>query len=200
MRKAVRIFIIFAASLTVMSGHLRAQEAADKDETKATKPNEERDEKPAKPLANDKNIDNLSVEQIGGAPTNSTASDYQIATQATGKNDKALVGQLPPDLEIPPDDDSQPEIAISRPIVSPEAALYGQVAEAWQVIRQRGQQPTPELIAREIGPDTLATFLDQNPAAADIFGRDSDTLPADIPGLEGVPDGGIEILPPGQAQ
>lgn len=154
-----------------------------------------------KPQEKIKRGDSLSVEQIGTAPrSDASSSDFQIATQLKSKGGKARVGQLPGDLEVPENDDSQPEVAISRPLVSPEAALYGQVAEAWQAIRQRGQQPTPELIAREIGPDTLATFLDQNPAAADMFGRDSETLPVDVPGIEDLPDGGIRFLPPNPGQ
>lgn len=214
MQKAARLFIICVALLTVMSGYALAQGQPDSDDglDKGAEQQDRQAQKQANPAPqpmlkqtpksddNAKKADSLSVEQIGLSPRSTASSDFQIATQSTAKNDKALVGQLPGDLEIPEDDDSRPEAAISRPVISPEAKLYGQVAEAWQVIRQRGEQPTPELIAREIGPDTLATFLDQNPAAADIFGRDSDTLPVDIPGVDQLPDGGIEFLPPGQGK
>ncbi len=138
----------------------------------------------------------LSVEQIPTGKADGDEDSFQIAIKGSDETGEANVGQLPGDLELA-DDESGPEQAISKPYVSPEAALYGQVAEAWQVIRQRGQQPTPELIAREIGPDTLARFLDQNPAAGDIFGQDSDDLPVDEPGPEQLPEGGIFILPPG---
>lgn len=138
----------------------------------------------------------LGVDQIVLPQASSGDGDFQIAAAPAAQNGQAQVGQLPGDLEVPDDDGTSPESAISQPIQSPEAALISRVAEAWQVIRGRGQQPTPELIAREIGPDQLATFLDQNPEATDIFGKDSDTLPVDVPGLEGLPDSGVLFIPP----
>lgn len=87
------------------------------------------------------------------------------------------IEQLPPTVDLPPEA-SAPESSLEKTAPkSPRAGLYDEVAMAWEVIRKRGQQPTPELIAREIGPDVLARFLNQFPGAETIFGRDSDTLP-----------------------
>lgn len=138
----------------------------------------------------------LDVEQIVVPQSSGGTDDFQIEATPAENERRSEVGQLPGDLEVPDGEGKSPESAISKPIQSPEAALFGRVAEAWQVIRERGQQPTPELIAREIGPDQLATFLDQNPDATDIFGQDSDTLPVDVPGVEQLPDGGIFLIPP----
>lgn len=143
--------------------------------------------------------ENLGIDQIQIAPASqddASINSFQIDAVGSDGNNKAEVAQLPSDLEVPEDNNSQPELSISQPIISPEAALYEQVADAWQVIRQRGQQPTPELVAREIGPDALARFLDQNPAASDIFGQDTDDLPVDQPGSDQVPSNGIFVLPP----
>ena len=67
---------------------------------------------------------------------------------------KKAVPQLPPDIEVV-DEDAAPEndIREGQP-QSPELVLYAQVAEVWSTLRSQGLQPTPELIAREIGPDT----------------------------------------------
>src|SRR3546814_17335112 len=64
---------------------------------------------------------------------------------------------------------------------SPRADLYAEVAAVWELIRRRGQQPTPELIAREIGPDLLARFLNTFPGSEGMFGVDSDVLPIKPP-------------------
>lgn len=129
------------------------------------------------------------------ARSGSSMPDQIDAVRAKAGNE-AGVSQLPDDIEIIDKDGKGPEQAIVRPVDSPEARLYSQVAEVWEVIRQRGQQPTPELIAREIGPDALASFLDQNPGAESIFGRDSDNLPLPSPDGLDLPGGGTLILPP----
>lgn len=192
--KLIATIAVCAAGGFVWAGPIVAQDAA-----QTENPQQASEAEPTEQLAarSIRAGERLGVDQIVLPKQGASSDDFQIKPVASDESGQAQVGQLPGDLEVPDDDGKSPESAISQPIQSPEAALFGRVAEAWQVIRERGQQPTPELIAREIGPDQLATFLDQNPAATDIFGQDSDTLPIeDVPGLEQLPDGGIFLIPP----
>ncbi len=186
-------FLLFLAMAILAAPSVAQDEAQPTDEEQV----ERSDEAPQIAARSVRDGERLGVDQIVLPTSNDAPNGFQIESTEPSNEGQAQVGQLPGDLEVPDDDGTGPEQAISRPIQSPEAKLFGRVAEAWQLIRERGQQPTPELIAREIGPDQLATFLDQNPAATDIFGQDSDTLPVDeVPGLEQLPDGGIFLIPP----
>src|SRR3546814_6661066 len=95
------------------------------------------------------------------------------------------IQQLPETMELPRDA-AAPEADLVR-TERPRASLYLEVANAWEVIRRRGQQPTPELIAREIGPDMLARFLNQFPGSEALFGKDSDRHPVEPPALPPYP-------------
>lgn len=108
----------------------------------------------------------------------------------------AAIGQLPSDAEAPAD--AGPEMNIGLSEGGPDASLYDQVAEVWTMIRRRGMQPTPELIAREIGPDALARFLDQYPGATGMFGKDQDTLPVDHPDRGALPKSAAQTGAPPQ--
>lgn len=84
--------------------------------------------------------------------------------------------QLPADLHSVSDDPDQETGLTSPDTTSPD--LLTEVARAWHVIRNRGQQPTPELIAREIGPDMLTAFLNQYPnGVALITAQEAPTAP-----------------------
>ena len=127
---------------------------------------------------------NGHIEQI---PT--TAAPYptmadQLEKPDSRGTDAVTMAQLRQDLEPLAGEDGDAETALESQQSSPEIRLYQQVAQVWATIRARGQQPTPELIAQEIGPDNLARFLDQNPGSTSMFGQDSDNLPVDAP--EGV--------------
>ncbi|PZU57583.1 MAG: hypothetical protein DI547_12930 [Sphingobium sp.] len=91
------------------------------------------------------------------------------------------IEQLPRNARLT-DDDANPEQEIGVvDSADGRRALYDEVAGVWQTIRQRGQQPTPELIAREIGPEALSQFLNSFPGANTIFGIDSDIMPLKPP-------------------
>jgi hypothetical protein len=62
-----------------------------------------------------------------------------------------------------------------------------EVLKALQIIRSRGQQPTPELIARELSPDALQAYLNQAP---DLKGSAPEPPPPDLP------PAGVTLLPP----
>jgi len=131
----------------------------------------------------------VQIEQVQLKKGVAPASLKKIRQKAGGPID---VSQLPEDIDLA-NDQGAPETAIARTDQTPELKLYRQVAEVWQTIRQKGQQPTPELIAREIGPDALATFLDQNPGAESIFGEDTDSLPVARPGDLNQSQGGFLV-------
>jgi hypothetical protein len=115
----------------------------------------------------------LSVEQLprahdGADGINQVAAPDRQPTRMT---------QLPADTEAA-GAAPNPEAALEDPTDrSPRKDLYREVAAVWETIRRRGQQPTPELIAREIGPDNLARFLSTFPGSENMFGVDSDHLP-----------------------
>jgi hypothetical protein len=136
----------------------------------------------------------LNVPQPGGAVRPSM--DQITLPAAPAAQSRTAMNQIPADLRMAEAVKDTPENAVVGEGRSPEQDLYNQVARVWTTIRQRGQQPTPELIAREIGPDQLTKFLGQVPDAGKIFGVDSDTLPIPKPGREQIPLGaGIVILP-----
>lgn len=116
------------------------------------------------------------------------AAQKQIAAAA-----KASVGvtQLPSTLE--PKGEGMEDSLVSRS--TPASSLTADVIQAWTQIRQRGQTPTPDLIAREIGPGKLAEFLASSPAAASILATGS--LP-DAPREEAdPPKGAVTVIPSG---
>lgn len=118
------------------------------------------------------------VQQIGIHPDAPDAGSQQVNRAETPK---VAVSQLPPDAVVPLATPAPETDLANAHTVSPEATLYGQVAAVWEVIRRRGQQPTPELIAREIGPDMLSRFLTQFPGSEAMFSANSDKLPVATP-------------------
>lgn len=109
-----------------------------------------------------------------------------------GERRSTAVSQLPPMLDVGPNE-AAPETELESVPVDPDRALQAEVLRTWQSLRQRGQQPTPELLAKEIGPEALARFLATSPDAERLFdGHTAPPLPppaAPIPD-DTVPDGG----------
>jgi hypothetical protein len=101
------------------------------------------------------------------------------------------VSQLPPLLEIGPNE-TAPETELEAAPVDPDRALQAEVLRTWQSLRQRGQQPTPELVAKEIGPEALARFLATSPGAERLFdGHTAPPAPPPTPTpVDSEPDGG----------
>ena len=132
----------------------------------------------------------LEVEQL--AHPQPHASDLAVPNVAAPRNgNPAQLPQLPPTLEAPRES-GKGEASLVKG--DDKRDLAGEVARAAEMLRQRGQQPTPETLAREIGPDALAAYLNQNPSALDIYStpKTPDNSPA--------PDGGgatgqVIILP-----
>src|SRR3546814_1386674 len=108
-------------------------------------------------------------------------SDWSSDVCSSDLTPRAEVSQLPGDAEILPNA-TAPETGLEQVTRrSPRADLYAEVAAVWELIRRRGQQPTPALNAREIGPDLLARFLNTFPGSEGMFGVDSDVLPIKPP-------------------
>ena len=112
----------------------------------------------------------------------------QIAAKQEEARKAVAVNQLPPDLQQSAEE-KEGEL-VSR--TSPSSTLTADVLRAWNQIRSRGQTPTPDLIASEIGPDRLAEFLATAPAAASVLA--TGTLPEDDTGKN--PNSPQIVLPP----
>lgn len=134
----------------------------------------------------------LAVDQL--AKPSTKGADIRVEDLGAPEGRSSIsVSQLPETLEANETAaETEPALASNE-----KSDLTGDVARAWEVIRERGQHPTPELIAREIGPDRLAAYLNLHPDAVDIFTRDTAPIPdaTDLP-----PDGGVIVLPPPNGQ
>jgi len=107
-------------------------------------------------------------------------SDRVIAAPAIDGNKKsAVISQLPTDAAVSDLADA-PEPSLTGTGDTPNGELYREVERIWQQIRQRGQQPTPELLANEIGPEALARFLSTYPNAERLL-TDRKPLPPPEP-------------------
>ena len=129
----------------------------------------------------------MQIEQL--APPKTSATTQIVVDDKPVR--AADVAQLP-DTARAVDGESDEE-ALFAARTTPTRTTSAEVARAFEVIRSRGQVPTPELIAREIGPDALQAYLQANPGALPepvLVPRDP-ILPE--PG-KGVP--GTIIIPP----
>lgn len=113
----------------------------------------------------------VTVSQIPSARTRTGVAQVAAASAP------AAIGQVATDRQA--DEDAAPEVDLTREqaTVAPDMALYREVALAWQAIRARGQQPSPELLAQAVGPDNLATFLSTFRNADRMFRPDVDAWP-----------------------
>lgn len=105
------------------------------------------------------------IEQIAVAARKRMEATPQIPRKSEEQRRPVAFNQLPQNLQQS-QDANENELASKS---SPEASLTVDVLRAWNQIRERGQTPTPDLIAREIGPDRLAEFLATSPAAASVL-------------------------------
>ncbi|WP_141395871.1 hypothetical protein [Sphingomonas spermidinifaciens] len=83
-------------------------------------------------------------------------------------NRSAGINQLPGNLEAREGAEA-PESVLSTSAPTPDRVLHAEVLRTWNQLRQRGQQPTAELLAKEIGPEALARFLATYPGAERLF-------------------------------
>lgn len=131
----------------------------------------------------------VQIEQV--QPSDGPAADVSAPNIGSATDNPTSVSQLPNTLDAPRE---APKGEAALASGGEEKDLAAEVARALEFIRQRGQQPTPEILAREIGPDALAAYLNQDPAHIDIFSTTNDRqpLPADDPA---VPDG-VQLIRP----
>lgn len=105
------------------------------------------------------------IEQIGVVARKRMEAPRQIPIKPEDQRRPVALNQLPSNLQQSKDANEN-ELASKS---SPEASLTADVLRAWNQIRERGQTPTPDLIAREIGPDRLAEFLATSAGAASVL-------------------------------
>lgn len=119
----------------------------------------------------------LDVASISPMPQISTSLPSPMADQIRDEGSGRPMDQVEPDRRV--DGDASPENDLARDVATegPDMALYREVALAWQAIRARGQQPSPELLAQSVGPDNLATFLSTFRNADRMFRPDVDAWP-----------------------
>ncbi len=118
----------------------------------------------------------------------------QIAPSRAAGADSVGIRQLPPGL---PPLSAGKEDQLAGPSAPPRT-LTSQVLTAWSAIRSRGQTPTPDLIAHEIGPDKLAEFLATSPAAANILATGVEPEPPKAEDADKTNGAAVRnILPPG---
>ncbi len=134
--------------------------------------------------------------QLPSSPRRSAeAPPAPIPPRATDKS--ARVSQLPPELKPVGDEEGRLALAPPRPTEATRSAI--EVARAIDVIRGRGQQPTPELIAREVGPEVLESYLNRALAPGQPPPGAAPDLPLDPSGAKQLPPG-VTIVPKGGAQ
>jgi hypothetical protein len=125
------------------------------------------------------------VEQI--APLKPSSGIANVTTTLPVR--PTVVEQLPADVTASDGDESEAALIAGSVGQSRTAAV--EIARAFEVIRGRGQVPTAELIAREVGPDVLQSYLQSNPAAL------ADPTPKPpVQTTPVVPLPGIVIIPP----
>ena len=127
-----------------------------------------------------------SVPPIAGDQKSAAFVDQLSGDDAPKSSD---VDQLPDTLE-PINKGDEDALAQGS---QPTGDLTQQVIAAWNLIRDRGQTPTPDLIASEIGADKVAEFLAMGGGAARVLATgqlpDTGTQPD-------VPKGPIQIITP----
>ena len=122
------------------------------------------------PVAADVNAGTAMAQLAAGPPV-------RTVEQVMPVDASSRIAQLPSDRRA--GENAAPEDELTRADASLEGdrSLYRDVATAWQAIRARGQQPTPELIAQAVGPENLTTFLSTFRNARQIFRPDIDAWP-----------------------
>jgi hypothetical protein len=125
------------------------------------------------------------VEQLAPAKPSTSAANVVTAEPVR----PASVEQLPEDLRA--SDGSGAEDTLIAGQASAGQASAGEIARAYSVIRARGQVPTAELIAREVGPDVLQAYLETNPG---VLADPSSKAPATPDPVKPLP--GVVIIPP----
>jgi hypothetical protein len=127
--------------------------------------------------------------QIDQLAPDKTSATQQI--EADRKPERAAdVAQLPDTASAADDSSGEDQLLAAR--ISGSRGTSAEIARAFEIIRGRGQVPTAELLAREIGPDALQAYLEANPGAVpDAVKPPEPTIPDDVKGSPGT-----LIIPP----
>lgn len=130
------------------------------------------------------------IEQLGSAPTGRRATEAPPAIVSKA-DPSARITQLSNNLQ--PVGDGEDTLARPTARVPEGTRAAVEVARAIDTIKGRGQQPTPELIAREVGPEVLESYLSRGtPALPPPDAKPEAPL--------GVAPLGVTIIPPGAPQ
>ena len=119
----------------------------------------------------------LDTASVSPMPQIPTSSPRLMADQISDEGSDRPIDQVEPDSRVTGDASPENDLVRDVPTDGPDMALYREVALAWQAIRARGQQPSPELLAQAVGPDNLATFLSTFRNADRMFRPDVDSWP-----------------------
>lgn len=139
--------------------------------------------------------DSAAIEQLSTPASARRAAEAPPAPIAARADPSARITQLPSGLKPVSDDEANLAVVVPK---RTEADAAIEVARALGVIRGRGQQPTPELIAREVGPEVLDAYLNRGePVPAPV--RQPELKPEDGNGAKDAPPG-ITIIPAGGGQ
>lgn len=163
-RRQIRFFPVVLAEVTILSAC-----AMERDETRIMSTG-------------------LDIASVSPMPQIAASSPRLTADQIRNEGSDRLIDQVEPDSRIAGDASPENDLARDVPSNAPDLALYREVALAWQAIRARGQQPSPELLAQAVGPDNLATFLSTFRDADRMFRPDVDSWPV-------APVGGKDLPP-----
>ena len=132
--------------------------------------------------ANPTHVDQLVVPNLG-PPARRVPAGPEKRSQA------ASIAQLPGNIN-PVAEAREEMLAEPPPTNNASSRASAEVARAAGVIRARGQQITPELLAREVGPEVLETYLAHPDAALPPTGLPSEATPTTAP------IAGVTIIPP----
>ena len=119
--------------------------------------------------------------QVDQLPAPAAGVPARRLPSSPSKSGQVAITQLPPDLTMVADADETELVNPPNLDASPSRAAV-ELARAIGIIRGRGQQVTPELLAQEVAPEVLEIYL-SNPGA--------------FPAATGLPDQAVPAVPPG---
>lgn len=125
----------------------------------------------------------FAVEQLPSPRRANPDVDIPDLPRSKGENPTSI-RQLPEMLDAPVGK-SAGEETLAQSTGGDRYRLVEEVARVAEMLRARGQQPTPDALAREIGPDALTEYLSVDPSMLDSYampkdGHPSQPLPEDV--------------------
>lgn len=116
--------------------------------------------------------DTFVVEQLPNPQRASPDLDIPDLPRSKSENPTSI-RQLPEMLDAPVGK-SKGEETLAPVKDTDRYRLAGEVARVAEMLRARGQQPTPDALAREIGPEALTEYLSVDPSMLDSYATPKD--------------------------